>query len=81
MAAYGCCVGGYTASRSSAWESREAASSAAAGGLAAASFWSSIAFTDRALKLSLSSSLFPGGGSGMPFVHLLEQAGQVQVKK
>ena len=73
MAAYGCLVGGYTASTSSAWASREAASAAA--GLVAASFWSSIAFTERALKSSFA------GASGMLFVHLLSHAGHVQVKK
>ncbi len=67
-------MGGYTASRSRAWDSRGAASEGK--GLAAASFCSSIAFTERALN----SSSFKGA-SGMPFVQLFAQAGQVQVKK
>ena len=41
----------------------------------AAWFWSSIAFTERALRSS------ERGKSGMPFVELVEQAGQVHVKK
>lgn len=41
----------------------------------AAAFWSSIAFTERALRSE------EGEGSGIPCVELVEQAGQVHVKK
>ena len=48
----------------------------------AASFWSSIAFTERARKSSeLELELEVKRGSGMPFLRLLEQEGQMQVKK
>ena len=70
-------MGGYGASRSRAWASRGAASEGE--GLVAASFCSSIAFTERALNSS--SLLSFVGASGIPFVRLFAQAGHVQVKK
>lgn len=63
---------------SSAWDSKGAA--AAGEGAEAASFCSSIAFTARALR-SEGEEEEEGGGSGIPHVELVEQDGQVQVKK
>ena len=58
---------------SSAWDSKGAA--AAGDGAEEASFCSSITFTERALRSS------EGERSGIPDVELVEQDGQVHVKK